>query len=198
MHAMHTRTPKRSGGGSVRLRRRAPGAAAGGLGRRHALHVLREQTFFALDLFVVDGFAVLERSEAIAFDAAEVYEHIFAFGIENEPEALFRIEPLDVTRRHGGSHKIVARCSPYVTPRRTPARVKCFRRTRAFRLLPVRVATRAGEEDDAISKTGDHSNQIFDYLRRRFRPLRCCVKRLTRRIISVPEFLTLWPLPPRD
>src|SRR3954471_1721828 len=63
--------------------------------------VLREQPFLALDLLVVDRFAVLQRAEAVAFDAGEVNEDVFPLRAENEPEALLRVEPLDVSLRHG-------------------------------------------------------------------------------------------------
>src|SRR6185503_12532221 len=66
-----------------------------------ALHVLRQETLLALHLFVVDGFTVLEGAESVPFDAAEVHEDVFAFRADDEPEPLFRIEPLDVAGRHG-------------------------------------------------------------------------------------------------
>src|SRR5215207_1382836 len=68
---------------------------------REPADVLGEQTFLALDLLVVDGFAVLQRAEPVAFDAGEVHEDVLPLGVDDEAEPFFRIEPLDVSLRHG-------------------------------------------------------------------------------------------------
>src|SRR5687768_10069345 len=89
-------------GNPRRLRRLDRLWARGRLGLcREPTDVLGEQPFLALDLLVVDGLAVLQRAESVAFDAGEVNEDVFPLRADDEPEALLRIEPLDVSLRHG-------------------------------------------------------------------------------------------------
>src|SRR6202012_630877 len=54
-----------------------------------------EEALGGLFLLVFDVFAVFERAEPAAFDAAEMDEDILALGAEDEAETLLRIEPLD-------------------------------------------------------------------------------------------------------
>src|SRR5687768_14614618 len=77
----------------------------------HPLDVLGEQPLLALDLLVVDGLAVLERTEPVALDAAEMDEHVLAVRVDDEPEPLLRIEPLDVASRHGKPPTENPRCA---------------------------------------------------------------------------------------
>src|SRR2546423_724048 len=85
--------------GSRRLRRRLPG----GLGLRHPLDVLGEQPFLALHLLIIDGLPVLEGAESVPFNAGEVNEDVLALGVDDEPEPLLGIEPLDVAGWHDRS-----------------------------------------------------------------------------------------------
>jgi len=78
---------------------------------RDLFDVLRQQTFFALDLFVLHLLAVFERTEAISVDAGVVDENILAVGIHDEPEALLRIEPLDGACRHDRPPTNVVPCT---------------------------------------------------------------------------------------
>src|SRR5207248_1823273 len=59
------------------------------------------QALLALKLFVFDRLPVLKRPKAVADDAGEMDEYVLALRTDDEPEALFRIEPLDGAVGHG-------------------------------------------------------------------------------------------------
>src|SRR5690242_1219410 len=66
-----TRAPRRSGLHLLRLF---------GLGGAEPAHSLGVQAFVAAHHLVIDRLAVLQGAEAVAFDTAEVNEHVFPFG----------------------------------------------------------------------------------------------------------------------
>src|SRR6185437_3599189 len=74
--------------------------------RRQTPDLLGRHSFISPEQFVFHGFTVLERSKAVAEDAAEVDENVLPFRSNNEAEPFFRIEPFHLTAGHGVLRKM--------------------------------------------------------------------------------------------
>src|SRR5439155_1597812 len=156
--------PRRSGRLDGRSRR-GPGGLMLQVLLLQPFHVLGEQTFFPLHLLVVDGFPVLEGSEPVAFDAGEVDEHVLPFGVDDKPEALLGIEPLDVSRRHGRSPTNARRESRALAPACGATSWK-WRESSAVRYIRYIRPVRDGSQEANDSKNRGSAPMNFRFFAR--------------------------------